>query len=235
MFGNSHAVISNQSGLHQSLNLVVERHLRHAWRAPVADHDRRAFQQAQAWVAEQGASRPLVFDSGCGTGRSSVALALRDPLTLVLGLDQSAARLERAGRRFAPLPANLLLLRTDCAGFWRLAWQAGWRLQRHYLLYPNPWPKSAHLKRRWHGHPVFPTLLALGGTLVLRSNWRLYPEEMAAALALAGRQVGVAALEGISEPLTDFEDKYLHSGHPLWELVTELGQGGGVAAAREEG
>lgn len=223
MFGNSHAVVSNQNGVHESLPATVRRHLQHPWQAPLAEHDQRAFQRAQAWRAARGMERPLVLDSGCGTARSAVTLARAAPRALVLGLDQSGHRLARGQRRFAPLPENLLLLRTDCGGFWRLALAAGWRLERHYLLYPNPWPKSAHLKRRWHGHPVFPALLALGGTLVLRSNWEIYLREMAAALALAGRSARLAPIESVAVPLTDFEDKYHHSGHRLWELTALLG------------
>src|SRR5699024_5916384 len=194
MFGNSRAVSSNQSGTHEALEKVIRRHLRYPWQALVADHDRRAFDQAREWLEVRGSQRPLWLDSGCGTGRSAVTLARRYPEVLVLGLDQSAKRLERGRGRFAPLPDNVLLLRTDCSGFWRLAQVTGWRLERHYLLYPNPWPKSAHLKRRWHGHPVFPHLLALGGTLLLRSNWELYVREMAAALALAGCPASVTGI-----------------------------------------
>lgn len=219
MFANSPMVSSNQDGTHAALEAVVRRHLAHPWRAPIADHDHQAFRNARDWV---GASqRALIFDSGCGTGRSSVRLARCHPDALVLGLDQSAHRLARAPRRFR-IPDNLLLLRTDCSGFWRLAEEAGWRLWRHYLLYPNPWPKSAHLKRRWHGHPVFPHLLALGGTLVLRSNWPVYPQEMASALALTGRQAALKEHLPEGDALTDFEDKYRHSGHRLWELTAEL-------------
>lgn len=222
MFGNSETVRSNQMAMHPALEKTVRRHQQRAWQAPLADHDRAAFAEARAWRQAHGADRALILDSGCGTGRSSVRLALRHPQALVIGLDQSEHRLARGARRFAPLPPNLLLLRTDCAGFWRLAEQAGWRPLAHYLLYPNPWPKSAHLKRRWHGHPVFPHLLTLGGTLVVRSNWELYLREMAEALSLAGRDATVASLIQVEEPLTDFEDKYHHSGHPLWELVAPL-------------
>ena len=220
MVGNSRSVTSNQDDLHPALEVIVRRHLDHPWRAPLADHDRAAFQRAREWVADR--DRPLILDSGCGTGRSSVQLARRYPQALVLGLDQSAHRLARAPRRF-DIPDNVLLLRTDCGGFWRLAEQAGWRPWRHYLLYPNPWPKSAHLKRRWHGHPVFPHLLALGGTLVLRTNWALYAREMAAALALAGRAATLGEPDVGASPLTDFEDKYRNSGQRLWELVAEAG------------
>lgn len=219
VFGNSRLVSSNQDDPHPALAATVRRHLDHPWRAPVADHDRAAFQRARDWLGDSSA--PLILDSGCGTGRSSVLLARRYPQARVVGLDQSAHRLERASRRFE-LPRNLLLTRTDCTGFWRLAEQAGWRPWRHYLLYPNPWPKSTHLKRRWHGHPVFPHLLGLGGTLVLRTNWALYAREMAAALAVAGRAAALRELAGCEPSLTDFEDKYRGSGHRIWELVSVL-------------
>lgn len=218
MFGNSKAVESNQPGLHEALEAVVRRHLHTAWRAPVAAHTRAAFDQATAWRQPE---RPLVLDSGCGTGRSSLLLAERYPQAQVIGLDQSAHRLARAGEA----PANLLFLRAECADFWRLAAAAGWRLQQHYLLYPNPWPKARHLKRRWHAHPVFPALLQLGGALTLRSNWLLYLQEMAAALAVAGVDAGEPAplsAAALASPLTDFEHKYRDSGHGLWELCVAM-------------
>ena len=222
MFGNSRAVTSNQEGVHPALAATGRLHLTHPWRAPVADHDRAAFARAVDWVGT--ADDRLILDSGCGTGRSSVALARTCPDALVLGLDQSQHRLQRAARRFDPLPDNLLLLQTDCTGFWRLAAQAGWRLWRHYLLYPNPWPKSAHLKRRWHGHPVFPALLDLGGTLEMRSNWPLYLEEARAALALGGLSAEITPLSHDNEALTDFEEKYAASGQRLWRLTATPGR-----------
>ena len=48
MFANSRAVSSNQSGVHVDLEKVVRRHLASAWRAPIADHDLSAFEQARA-------------------------------------------------------------------------------------------------------------------------------------------------------------------------------------------
>ena len=224
MFGNSKPVVSNQPGVHQDLPRTVQRHLTRAWQAPVAEHTRAAFAEAAAWRAEQGAGPdvPLILDSGCGTARSSRWLAARHPGALVIALDQSAHRLAR-GREAGPLPQNLLLLRAECADFWRLAEDAGWRLAAHYLLYPNPWPKAAHLKRRWHGHPVFPSLLNLGGVLEVRSNWPIYLQEMQAALAQASISATLDELSvGAEEAVTDFELKYQGSGHQLWRLRAQL-------------
>ncbi|MCH8542985.1 MAG: SAM-dependent methyltransferase [Alcanivorax sp.] len=226
MFGNSKPVISNQPGIHQDLTRTVQRHLTRAWQAPVAEHTRNAFAEAAAWRAAQGKREggdvPLILDSGCGTARSSRWLAAQHPDALVIALDQSAHRLAR-GREAGPLPSNLLLLRAECADFWRLAEEAGWRLAAHYLLYPNPWPKAAHLKRRWHGHPVFPSLLNLGGTLEVRSNWPIYLQEMQAALAQASVPATLDALPADAiEAITDFELKYRDSGHALWRLCAHL-------------
>ena len=222
MFANSRSVTTNQTSIHDDLDRVVRRHLQHPWRAPIADHDVQAFRRLQQWRDAQGSERPLMLDSGCGTGRSSRALASQNPNALVVGVDQSAVRLDRATRRFETLPDNLLLLRADCAGLWRLMAGEGWQLHRHQILYPNPWPKSAYLKRRWHGHPVWPTLLSLGGELEMRSNSPLYLLEVQAALQISGIQATLSALPEQHEPLTDFEEKYQASGQLNWRLTASL-------------
>lgn len=206
---------SSQNGAHRRLDETVLRHLRRPWRAPVHDHGRRAF----AGLAENlDAGRPLVFDSGCGTGASTAELARRHPDCQVIGIDKSAVRLARA----PAMPANARLVRADLADFWRLASQAGWRLSHHYLLYPNPWPKPAHLKRRWHAHPAFPDLLALGGRLELRTNFELYAVEFERALALAEVDHEKVVSFRIDEPISPFERKYSASGHRLYLLTATL-------------
>ena len=97
--------------------------------------------------------------------------------------------------------------------------EAGIRPIQHWLLYPNPWPKPAQLARRWHGHPVFPSLLALGGTLILRSNWRIYAEEFALAARLCGAATSAVVSFRPVDPLSPFERKYAASGHELFQVT----------------
>ena len=108
--------------------------------------------------------------------------------------------------------------------FWRLAARAGLRLTHHYVLHPNPWPKPAHLLRRVHGHPAFSALLTLGGRLEVRTNWRVYVDEMHAALSLAGIAAPAPGRLEPEGPLTPFEAKYVQRGHALWRLAAELGR-----------
>ncbi|MDZ4731397.1 MAG: hypothetical protein SH820_15790 [Xanthomonadales bacterium] len=86
----------------------------------------------------------------------------------------------------------------------------------------DPWPKPSQLRRRWHGHPVFPTMLSLGGMLQLRCNWEVYAQEFALALReIGGNAVAVNKLQqdAVSSP---FEKKYRSSGLPLFQVKTEL-------------
>jgi tRNA (guanine-N7-)-methyltransferase len=101
---------------------------------------------------------------------------------------------------------------------------AGIKLARHYILYPNPWPKIGHVSRRWHAHPVFPFVPRLGGRLECRSNWNIYVEEFAVALGLlTGRELSPESFEAPS-PLTPFERKYRDSGQTLYRCVVDLDQ-----------
>jgi len=228
MPASSRAIVTNQAGPHEDLARRVSRALAHPLRKPVADHTRAAFAAASRWL-DARADRPLILDAGCGVGLSTRRLAERFPDHAVIGVDRSADRLSRD---HGALPDNALLVRADLVDFWRLALAAGWRPARHYLLYPNPYPKAAHLKMRWQGHPVFPVILALGGRLELRSNWRLYVEEFALALTQA---TGIMAEASRYRPgdafLTPFEAKYHASGQALWRLVVELPHAPGLVPA----
>ncbi len=222
MHAISRPVTSNQPGIHEHLNQVVARHARSRFLKPISAHTQAAFAQGRdAW---QASGAPLIFDAGCGVGLSTLRLATRFPAHFVLGVDQSADRLSRALRWEGERPANCLTLRADLVDFWRLMLAHGMHPQRHYLLYPNPWPKKAQLGRRWHGHPVFPTVVALGGTIECRSNWRTYVDEFSTALTqLTGMPVATEALpQDPAGPLTPFEDKYRRSGHDLWTCRLQL-------------
>lgn len=218
MQANSRSITTNQHGPHDELSQRVERGLTHALRKPLAEHTQQAFAHADAWLKAQRA--PLILDAGCGVGLSTRRLALMYPDHAVIGVDRSANRLFR---EHGEPPSNALLVRADLIDFWRLALASGWQPRRHYLLYPNPYPKAAHLKMRWHGHPVFPAIVALGGRLEVRSNWRLYLEEFALAVEqAAGQRPEVVEHYPVGEGLTPFEAKYQASGQALWTLVMEL-------------
>lgn len=222
MFANSRSVSSTQTGMHPDLLRVLERHRVAPFRKPITDYNRAAFAHfEQVW--KDAGNPALILDSGCGVGLSTLQLAQRHPQSMVLGIDQSADRLARGPGAGGTLPQNALLMRADVTDIWRLLQDRGIALQRHYLLYPNPWPKKTHLMRRWHGHPAFNSLIALGGELECRSNWQIYVEECAFALHhLTGIAVNAQSFAGDDPALTPFEEKYRASGHALWRCSVTL-------------
>ncbi|MDR0634172.1 MAG: methyltransferase domain-containing protein [Azoarcus sp.] len=219
-YANSRIPISAQPDVHAHLVARVRTHLTHPFRKPFADCNRLARDRA---LAGWDGRAPLILDAGCGVGHSTIELARAFPDHWVIGVDQSEDRLQR--RKPYPaalLPANMVFVRADLVDFWRLLADDGLRLARHYILYPNPWPKIGHLGRRWPAHPVFPFIPRLGGVLECRSNWVVYVAEFALALALAlGRPVPWSAFEAV-RPLTPFERKYRDSGQILYRLCVDL-------------
>lgn len=224
MHANSRTVSSNQPGIHEHLAATVQKHACAEFLKPFSAYSELAFAQAmKAWRAHGGA---LILDAGCGVGLSTRRLAAQFPDAFVIGIDQSADRLQRDVRWSGTAPTNFITVRADLVDFWRLMAMERIHPERHYLLYPNPWPKKAHLGRRWHGHPVFPTVVSLGGLIECRSNWQIYTDEFAAALTqLTGLAAcGEALTVDPAAPLTPFEEKYLASGHALWRCALQLPQ-----------
>lgn len=209
-------VSSNQTGPHDDLSATVGKHLRTTFKRPVPP-----------WVDDLAQSiiqaadhRRLILDSGCGTGQSTVRIATDNPDAWVVGIDQSADRLRRSANEAGT--HNLQYVRADVQDLWRALQNRGVTLQAHYLLYPNPWPKAHHLMRRWHAHPVWPSLLALGGDIELRTNWDIYADEFHQALLMSGASsITIDTLSNsvaMAHPMSLFEKKYAQSGHALWRV-----------------
>lgn len=213
--GDSKSIITNQPTIHENLADIVDKHMSHEFKKPISDHTRKAFEEANELV--RNFSGPIILDSCCGVGQSTRILALQNPHALVIGVDKSDNRINRnvIDKWQAE---NFYLVRADLNDFYRLVVDANWPVEKHYILYPNPWPKSKHVQRRWHGSAVFPYILKVADTIELRSNWRLYLEEFEFAAAKCGF-MGSIKLAADKQPLTPFEAKYLASGQQCWQLI----------------
>ena len=194
----------------------------------------------------------LVLDSGCGAGESTLHLAKRFPGIPVIGIDKSAMRLNKAGNIHQleqlpgttsepsvdlAVPQNAFWVRAELLDFWRLALeevQAGrWNVVHHAVFYPNPWPKESEAGRRFHLHPIFPTLMALSPVTELRTNWEIYAREFAAAARIVcgetshGDTLAYNIADIVCEafdpatPETAFERKYKEARQQLWRVLVK--------------
>lgn len=192
-------------------------------------------------IAKQ-APLTVILDSGCGTGESTIHIARRFPGIPVIGIDKSCARLNKAGNPSQTagedVPPNAFWIRAELLDFWRLALErvqaSEWTIPYHAVYYPNPWPKQSEATRRFHMHPIFPTLLALGKVIELRTNWEIYAREFAEAAKIvlnenaesadttatvpANAQITCESFDPVA-PETAFERKYKEARQTLWRVV----------------
>jgi tRNA G46 methylase TrmB len=212
------SISTNQLGIHQNLHKVVTRQLANTNQKPLSAHTQQAFQDAISWLG--GWQGDLILDSCCGVGESTVNIARAHPNARVIGIDKSALRTEKH-QAYASTLENYLVLRADLNDFLKLLVLNDKKLTKHYLLYPNPYPKSAHLQRRWYATSALKDIIKLGGTLEVRSNWQLYIQEFSAALAIANIQNQIGIFES-ERAITPFERKYWQSGQSSWQLLATL-------------
>lgn len=215
----SNPVSSSQTDIHSGLEKLLDRYQNSAWQQPIHGPTQEAFQTLESRLSADECQR-LILDSGCGTGMSTDKLADQYPDHLIIGVDRSAERLSRVtGDQSCLRKDNAIWVRAELTSFWRLILASDWNIHKHYLLYPNPYPKPSQLQRRWHGHPVFRQMLGLSEILELRTNWTIYAREFAAVVEYIGGYAIDLEEWKTDDPLTLFEKKYQQSGHILYRVI----------------
>ena len=217
----SRIIVSAQEGVHERLESTVIKHLGTNFGKPISKFNTDNYDSAMQQINRD----KIIFDSGCGNGKSTFQLAKKHQDAFVIGIDKSAARLNKSmsskGEQERSEIDNYCLVRADLIDFLRLASKDGIKLHKHYFLYPNPWPKSQHLQRRWHGSPIFKDIIQLGGVFEVRSNWKIYAEEFKMSLGIAGITSKVNMMNHDNHHyISDFEAKYHRSGQTLWQLLS---------------
>lgn len=214
---NHSSVASNQRSIHPRLRQTLQRHLNAPYQRPFPPFSSDVFEALEHILNNH--SELLILDAGCGTGMSTVRLALHFPQATVIGIDKSAVKLSKnPWKRSGKLPRNCFLLRGTIEDVWRWLVQQKILIHYHLLWYPNPWPKSRHIKRRWYGHPAFPFLFQCSLCVELRTNWKIYAQEFAlAATDITGSTPEITAFSPVT-PLTPFEHKYARRGESLYKV-----------------
>jgi tRNA (guanine-N7-)-methyltransferase len=100
-------------------------------------------------------------------------------------------------------------------------------LDRINVFFPDPWPKKRHHKRRLIQSEfvgLLETKLKHGGVLHCATDWQAYADHMLTVLSqhaglcnqdAAGRFIPRPDLR----PMTKFEQRGLHLGHGVWDLL----------------
>ena len=93
-----------------------------------------------------GRRAPLHVDLGCGEGSFLCTLAERLPDKNFLGIERLLGRIRSSARKAASL-GNVLLLQMESSYAVHYLLPVG-SVETFYLLFPDPWPKRRHHRRR---------------------------------------------------------------------------------------
>jgi tRNA (guanine-N7-)-methyltransferase len=163
---------------------------------------------------------------GFGNGENLLSLALRRPDRDYLGLEVHRPGVGRALLEAARADlGNLRIACCDAVEFFEQRLPPA-SLSEVLVLFPDPWQKSRHHKRRLI-QPPFVALLAsrlrAGGRLHLATDWQPYAEQMLEVLSAAAELENVAPEGGYVprpewRPPTRFERRGTRLGHGVWDL-----------------
>ncbi|GIX06630.1 MAG: hypothetical protein KatS3mg115_1033 [Candidatus Poribacteria bacterium] len=185
------------------------------------------------WKELFGNDRPVETDIGFGKGRFLIEAAQTFPDRNFFGIElmwkpYRVAR-ERLAKRRLP---NVRIVRADAK--WFVAERIPDRsVAVHHILFPDPWPKRRHHKRRLVTPPFVEELartLIPGGVLHLASDMAEYFEELTYIVESAGRfeLIAESTIDPERDILTNFAAKYLREGRELYQARFRLvGEGSG--------
>ena len=169
---------------------------------------------------------PLEIDLGAGDGGFLMAMADHYPDRNFIAVERLLGRVRKISRHASREGRkNVRVLRLETTySVERLLPQ---RASRVHLLFPDPWPKKKHHKRRLMAQPKFlrsmHQLLADGGEFLFKTDHVEYFEHVSEVLpeidffeACDWPQNDAA--DAFFYPRTDFEKQWLEQGRPIQRL-----------------
>jgi tRNA (guanine-N7-)-methyltransferase len=191
------------------------------------------------WRGLFGNDRPVVVEIGCGKGRFIIRSALDNPRLNYFGM-------ERAGKFFSIMKqrvvraqaGNILLLKGEADHCVR-TYIADASVRAYHVLFPDPWPKKRHHKRRLVNdgfmREVLRTLVP-GGCICFATDFEDYFRQMTeVSRACAGlRELYCRViLPESADPeaaATNYERKYLMQGRPIYRAAYASDSGAACAS-----
>lgn len=178
------------------------------------------------WTEVFGVERPVELEIGIGKGRFLMHAAAQRPDISFVGVEWAGKylriALSRSQRRGLQ---NIRLAKADAREFLEFFVPSS-SLAAIYVLFPDPWPKKRHHKRRLVNAGFLAEVeraLAPGGRLWLATDHEEYFTVMEEALAQRDALQPVDA--GWTGAPTNYEDKFVARGKPIYRRVVEKGAG----------
>ena len=163
--------------------------------------------------------RPLEIDIGCGDGSFLIDLAMNFPSRDFLGVERLLGRGRRVCRRSQKEELqNLKVLRLESS------YTLEWLLPDHcasrvHLLFPDPWPKKKHHKRRLVSESFCASLFRVldpDGEFLFKTDHLEYFEESMSVLKSFSSLKEIQWDPDLYYPKTDFEKLWTEQGKKIY-------------------
>lgn len=173
------------------------------------------------WSAVFGNANPIEIDLGCGDGTFLVNRAAKHPDRNFLGVERLLGRARKADRKAQRLAlTNVRLLRIESSYAVGFLFPPG-SVSVIHILFPDPWPKKRHHKRRLlqveFALSLAKTLVA-GGEVRFATDHAEYFEEAVAAFRESGIWVEFPLPEPAADERTDFETEFVREGRTIQRI-----------------
>ncbi|HET9418948.1 MAG TPA: tRNA (guanosine(46)-N7)-methyltransferase TrmB [Chthoniobacterales bacterium] len=161
----------------------------------------------------------LHVDLGCGDGSFLCALAELHPDENFLGIERMSGRVDKACRRARALE-NVRVLHLDTSYAVRYLFPES-SVAVFYLLFPDPWPKRRHYRRRVVTSDFLDAIRAAlvdeGLLKVATDQWDYFRQIM--LLSDRNSRFACANTDNIDLPLSKFERRFRQAGAPIYRLA----------------
>jgi len=160
----------------------------------------------------------LVIDLGCGDGAFICELARKYPDKNFLGIDKMPGRVAKTSRKATGLP-NVRVLNVEIAYAVQYLLREE-SVESFYLLFPDPWPKRRHHRRRLVDtnflNSVHRALQSNGILNIATDRLDYYEQIQRVAQDHSGLTIADPAENDL--PMTKFEKRFHALGAPIHRL-----------------
>ena len=162
-----------------------------------------------------GRSAPVEIDLGCGDGAFVTALARQNAERNFLGIERLIGRVRSTCRKVArENVSNLRVLRVEIAYAARYLVPAK-SVARFHLLFPDPWPKTRHHRRRIVTAEFLESIgnaLVPGGILRIATDEADYFEQIRRLCAVVPGFAVVDPSLDVAHPVSTFGERFREAG-----------------------
>lgn len=182
-----------------------------------------------SWTNVFGNDAPIHIEVGTGKGQFIIGMALANPSINYIGIEHFdnviVSALEKSIE--AGKPSNLRLLRANGADLNSIFQDA--EIDRVYLNFSDPWPKTRHEKRRLTHEGFlkkYEEVLKPGGEIHFKTDNRSLFEYSLVSMTDYGMKLLTVSLDlhaNMPEDniLTEYEEKFSSKGQPIYRLEAQ--------------